>query len=452
MFQPSLERTLDAPSAKATTTGQRGPVHRPRRLQGRQRHPRPRGRRRAARRGHRADLRPRSLDGPGGPARRRRVRHPDRGRARPGRSRAMAERLSSELRAPYVIDDRPVSSPRASASPARATPAARPTWSATPTSRCTWPRPTARAASPSSTRACTPPSANGTSSAPSSSAPSSSTSCASSTSPSSTSRPAASPASRRSSAGSIPSAGSSPPAGSSRSPRRTAPSCRSGAGSCARPAAGRPLAARGPRLELDVPLRQRLRPRGPAARLRRGRRDALREAGLEPADLMLEITETALLKATPSTIATLDDAPRARRPDRHRRLRDRLLLAQPPAPVPGRHPQDRQRVRPGRRRRLEVGGARRRDRRDGPLDRIQTVAEGIETREQAARMRALGCTYGQGFFFATRSPTPRSSRPSPPMASPRPAQRGGGDRGRALGLTPSHARPRLRAVRPSPAA
>ena len=32
--------------------------------------------------------------------------------------------------------------------------------------------------------------------------------------------------------------------------------------------------------------------------------------------------------------------------------------------------------------------------------RIVTVAEGIENAEQADRMRDLGCTYGQGFFFA----------------------------------------------------
>ena len=31
---------------------------------------------------------------------------------------------------------------------------------------------------------------------------------------------------------------------------------------------------------------------------------------------------------------------------------------------------------------------------------ITTVAEGIEDAEQAERMRALGCTYGQGYFFS----------------------------------------------------
>ena len=55
-----------------------------------------------------------------------------------------------------------------------------------------------------------------------------------------------------------------------------------------------------------------------------------------------------------------------RRPDRRRRLRHRLLVARLPAPVPGRHPEDRARVhraRGGRPRRL---GVRQRDRRARP--------------------------------------------------------------------------------------
>ena len=107
MFQLSLERTLEGRRAEGPRRqDHRDPVHRPRRLQGRQRHARPRGRRRAAGRGHRADLRPRPLDRPGGPARRRRVRDPDRGRAgpralagdgraaRPGAARAVRHRRS----------------------------------------------------------------------------------------------------------------------------------------------------------------------------------------------------------------------------------------------------------------------------------------------------------------------------------------------------------------------
>jgi len=35
----------------------------------------------------------------------------------------------------------------------------------------------------------------------------------------------------------------------------------------------------------------------------------------------------------------------------------------------------------------------------GSLD-IQAVAEGIETLEQAERMRSLGCAYGQGYLFS----------------------------------------------------
>ena len=75
------------------------------------------------------------------------------------RSRAMAERLVRDLRVPYVIGEHTVTV-TASIGIASARDAGRErrrTSSATPTSRCTWPRPTARPASPSSIRACTPP-------------------------------------------------------------------------------------------------------------------------------------------------------------------------------------------------------------------------------------------------------------------------------------------------------
>jgi EAL domain-containing protein (putative c-di-GMP-specific phosphodiesterase class I) len=41
--------------------------------------------------------------------------------------------------------------------------------------------------------------------------------------------------------------------------------------------------------------------------------------------------------------------------------------------------------------------------------RLRVVAEGIETERQATRLRAMGCDYGQGFFFA---------RPLPPEHIP----------------------------------
>jgi EAL domain-containing protein (putative c-di-GMP-specific phosphodiesterase class I) len=131
-----------------------------------------------------------------------------------------------------------------------------------------------------------------------------------------------------------------------------------------------------------------------------GVRETLREAALSPTSLILEITETALLRATPTTIATLAEL---------RSLGVRTViddfgtgyfslshLRQFPVDV------------------LKVASEFVQD--DGvdskssalagaivALSRslgITTVAEGIETAEQAARMRDLGCEYGQGYFFA----------------------------------------------------
>jgi diguanylate cyclase (GGDEF)-like protein len=131
-----------------------------------------------------------------------------------------------------------------------------------------------------------------------------------------------------------------------------------------------------------------------------GVRWTLQESGLEATRLVLEITETALLKATPSTIATLTEL---------RELGVRMViddfgtgyfslshLRQFPVDA------------------LKIASEFVSDGETGSRTsalagaivalshslEIETVAEGIETAGQADRMRALGCTYGQGYFFS----------------------------------------------------
>jgi diguanylate cyclase (GGDEF)-like protein len=133
-------------------------------------------------------------------------------------------------------------------------------------------------------------------------------------------------------------------------------------------------------------------------------REALSEAGMAATRLSLEITETALLRATPKTIATLEEL-------RHLGVRividdfgtgyfslshlrqfpvDILKIASEFVQVPE-----------GDAKTSALAGA------IVALGRsleIRTVAEGIETEDQAHRMRDLGCAYGQGYYFA--QPTP----------------------------------------------
>ncbi len=131
-----------------------------------------------------------------------------------------------------------------------------------------------------------------------------------------------------------------------------------------------------------------------------GVRDTLKEAGLDATRLVLEITETALLKATPSTIATLGEL---------RSLGVKMViddfgtgyfslshLRQFPVDalkIASEFVQDEE---AGSRSSALAGAV-------VALSKslqIQTVAEGIETADQAERMRSLGCTFGQGYFFA----------------------------------------------------
>ena len=118
------------------------------------------------------------------------------------------------------------------------------------------------------------------------------------------------------------------------------------------------------------------------------------------ARLSLEITETALLKATPSTVATLealrdlgvrvviDDFGTGYFSLSHLRQFpvDVIKIASEFVQVPDTDSQT-----------SALAGA---IVAMGRSLNIETVAEGIETAEQAARMRELGCSYGQGYYFA----------------------------------------------------
>jgi EAL domain-containing protein (putative c-di-GMP-specific phosphodiesterase class I) len=123
-------------------------------------------------------------------------------------------------------------------------------------------------------------------------------------------------------------------------------------------------------------------------------------AGFDSRRLRLEITETALLRATPATIATLeslralgvhvviDDFGTGYFSLSHLRQFpvDTLKIASEFVQTHGHDAKS-----------AALAGA------IVAMSEslaITTVAEGIEDAEQATRMRDLGCTYGQGYFFA----------------------------------------------------
>jgi diguanylate cyclase (GGDEF)-like protein len=129
-------------------------------------------------------------------------------------------------------------------------------------------------------------------------------------------------------------------------------------------------------------------------------RTTLHEAGMDPGSLMLEITETALLKATTPTIATLNEL---------RQLGVRVVIDDFGTGYFSlshlrQFPVDALKIASEF---VQVSSA---DARSAALAGaivalsqsldIETVAEGIETAEQAKRMEALGCRYGQGYYFA----------------------------------------------------
>ncbi len=133
-----------------------------------------------------------------------------------------------------------------------------------------------------------------------------------------------------------------------------------------------------------------------------GVREALGDHGVAATRLIIEITETALLRATPSTIATLqglrdlgirvviDDFGTGYFSLSHLRQFpvDALKIASEFTQVG----ESEDATRTSALAAAIVAMAR-------SLG-IETVAEGIETPLQADRMRELQCTYGQGYFFA----------------------------------------------------
>lgn len=168
-----------------------------------------------------------------------------------------------------------------------------------------------------------------------------------------------------------------------------------------------------------------------------GVRDALAEAGLDPSLLVLEITETALLKATTPTIDTLGDL----REFGVRVVIDDFGTGYFSLSHLRQFPVDALKIATE-----FVQGADTTARSSalaaaivalGRSLEIETVAEGIETVDQAGRMRDLGCTYGQGYFFGVPTAADvfgsgfgtaahvvvTTATPAPAVAAPQPRRR-----------------------------
>ena len=112
---------------------------------------------------------------------------------------------------------------------------------------------------------------------------------------------------------------------------------------------------------------------------------ALRDAGLDPADLVLEITESGLLERTAAPGGGAAGDQGDRRADRARRLRDRLLVAELPRALPDRRAQARPRVRRAAGRQRRRARDRRRDPRDGARARPRRRRRGHRDRGAGGR-------------------------------------------------------------------
>ena len=119
--------------------------------------------------------------------------------------------------------------------------------------------------------------------------------------------------------------------------------------------------------------------------------EALAASGLEASALTVEVTETTLMRDVEETVRLLARVKAARRADRDRRLRHRLLLARPPPPLPGRRVEDRPllRHRDARKPRGSDADPHPRAARQGALDRDPGRGDRGARRALAAEGRGL---------------------------------------------------------------
>ena len=134
---------------------------------------------------------------------------------------------------------------------------------------------------------------------------------------------------------------------------------------------------------------------------------ALRESGLEAGALVLEITESATADDPEAAIAQLQDAARPGRRAVDRRLRDGLLVAQLPPPLPGATPEGGPLLR--RRGRHEPRGPRHR----------------VGHHQSRSLARAARDRGGRRDGRATRRATAHGLRPGPGVPLARSGRRGG---------------------------
>ena len=160
--------------------------------------------------------------------------------------------------------------------------------------------------------------------------------------------------------------------------------------------------------------RGRCRSTSPPARSRTGARrrrgGCAARRGLPGTCLTLEITESVLLEEHDVVDRDAVDAQGPRRPDRPRRLRHRLLVAQLPRPVPRRRREDRPVVRGGHRRRRNRLAARARHRQPGRGPRPRRDRRGH--RDASTSWTDCG-SWAARRARASSSPSPWTPSPSP---------------------------------------